>query len=121
MSKVQTKVQTGEADEKYPQNIKGGKRPWHVPASTEPRVGDGVVHSTFTIEERHQEWLRGQSNQSEYIRALLDADIIRRSLPEQYSERVEKVHNAVLTALLTSLTKEMMLDEKAEEVHGGRQ
>ena len=101
-----------EEDKKYPQNVKGGKRAWDVPAGKEPRVGDGVVHSTFTIEERHVEWLRGQQNQSGYIRALLDADIMRRSIPEHYSKGVENVHNAVLNALLTSLTKEIMLDQK---------
>lgn len=100
---------------KYPANVKGGKRPWPNPWNHEKKVGEGVVNKTVTLEERHIDWLRGQPNQSEYLRALLDADIMKRSLPEHYSKGLENVHNAVLSALLMSLTKEIMLDQASSQ------
>ena len=64
------------------QTSKGGKRPWENPAGKLPKVGDGVLQKTFSLESRHIDWRFGQGNQSGYLRALTDADIMTRSLPE---------------------------------------
>tara|TARA_R100000656_G_scaffold71284_2_gene53420 strand:- start:8 stop:352 length:345 start_codon:yes stop_codon:yes gene_type:complete len=96
---------------KYPPNLKGGKRPWPSPWHHRPKVGEGVTPKTFGLESRHVEWLQGQPSQSEYIRALLDDDIMKRSLPEDSSQAVENITRAVTSTLKIALMKELREEE----------
>lgn len=104
-----------ETSGRYPPNLKGGRRPWENPSANLPKVGDGVVGKQFSLEARHVSWLLRQGNQSSYIRALIDADIMARSLPQQYRKSFENIRNAVMNALDESLTKELRQDQQDQD------
>jgi len=101
-----------EGTVRYPPNLKGGKRPWENPSANLPKVGDGVVGKQFSLEAHHISWLLGQGNQSSYLRGLIDADIMARSLPEQYGQRFQNIRNAVMNALQEVLAKELAEDQE---------
>ncbi len=70
---------------------------------------------TVQKETRINPPLFGQGNQSSYIRALIDADIMARSLPEQYGQSFKNIRNAGMNALDESLTKELRQGQQDQD------